>query len=63
LWQIWVYGMRIKGTFLQFQTHVRWVPYDYSKVLLALLALFISYVNVSVFNDLGGDWFKLNIVV
>jgi len=29
------------------------VPHDYSKVLPKLLALFVSYVNVIVFDDFG----------
>jgi len=31
------------------------VPHDYSKVLPALLAPFVSYVNMIVFDDFEGD--------
>ena len=30
------------------------MPYDYCEVPLALLAPFVSYVDVIVFDDLGG---------
>jgi len=30
------------------------VPHDYSEVLSTLLAPFVSYVDVIVFDDLGG---------
>jgi len=36
------------------QTHEWRVPHDYSEVLLALLAPFVSYVDMIVFNELGG---------